>query len=90
VLRQLGTCRVEIPAGSPMKGAGTAGSDIGASIRYRYETGTLTTTPLWDPTTGSFPCGATLTGVNDETGFPGGSCGEVHTRLGVTAGCGRP
>ncbi len=86
----LGTCQVDIPAGSPMKGAGTGGSDIGATIRYRYNNGTLGTTPLWDPMTGRFPCGATVPGVNDETTFPGGSCAEVHTRLFVGPGCGRP
>jgi hypothetical protein len=40
--------------------------------------------PLWDPTTGQFPCGATVAGLNDGEA----SCKTVHTRLHVgTADC---
>jgi hypothetical protein len=87
---QLGACKVEIPVGSPLKGAASDGRDIGATIRYRYEDGLLTTKPLWDTTTGQFPCGTIVPGVNDEATFPGGSCATFHTRIGITAGCGRP
>jgi len=68
-----------------MKGAGKGGADIGASILYRYERGQATQTPLWDPTTGSFPCGAIVAGVNDVAGT---SCRDVHERLNVNRnGC---
>ena len=50
-----------------MKGVGKSGGDIGANILYRYENGQPTTKPLWDPTTGKFPCGATVSGINDGT-----------------------
>ncbi len=85
----LGPCRVEIPTGSPLKGAGTGGGDIGATIRRRYQDGVLGSTPLWDPGTGAFPCGAVVPGVNDEATFPARSCSTVHSRIGVAVGCGR-
>ncbi|MFO0570425.1 MAG: right-handed parallel beta-helix repeat-containing protein, partial [Polyangiaceae bacterium] len=75
----LGTCRLWVPVGSPMKGAGQNGGDIGATVLYRYENGALGTEPLWDPKTGKFPCGATVEGVNDMAG----SCFDVHERLNV-------
>jgi hypothetical protein len=82
---QLGTCRVFIPASSPMKGAGLGGADIGANVLYRYESGVLTAMPLWDPVTSRFPCGATAAGLNDTAG---NSCINVHERLNVnTNGC---
>jgi hypothetical protein len=85
---QLGSCKVFIPRGSPMKGAGKNGADIGANVLYRYENGVLTNKPLWDPTTGKFPCGATVAGVNDRAGS---SCFDVHKRLNVhTNGCPLP
>ncbi len=65
---QLGTCRVFIPASSPLKGAGLNGQDIGANILFRYENGTLTRTALWD-LDGRFPCGAEVAGVNDSAGL---------------------
>lgn len=36
-----------VPARSPLKGAGSGGSDIGANIIHQYVNGTLTQTPLW-------------------------------------------
>ena len=81
----LGTCRAWIPDASPMKGAGLNGADIGANILYRYENAVLTNTPLWDVTTGAFPCGATVAGVNDTAG---NSCNNVHERLNINMnGC---
>ncbi len=85
----LGACKVEIPAGSPLKGAGTGGSDVGATIRFRTEDGVLTRSPLWDPITGQFPCGAVIPGVNDEATFPNGTCRTLHQRLDIAPGCGR-
>jgi hypothetical protein len=82
---ELGTCRVHLPDSSPMKGAGKNGKDIGAVVLYRYQDGVLTNIPLWDPTTGKFPCGQIVAGVND---IPGSSCFDVHQRLNVnTNGC---
>lgn len=78
----LGGCLVYLPDTSPLKGVGLNQADIGANILYRYKDGTLTTTPLWDTSTGAFPCGQTVAGVNDTTG---NSCINVHTRLHVNA-----
>ncbi len=84
----LGTCRAWIPDGSPMKGAGAGGSDIGANVLYRYQNGTLTNQPLWDPVTGEFPHGAMVAGLND---IAGSSAFDVHKRLNVnTNGCSFP
>lgn len=85
---QLGSCKVFIPDGSPMKGAGANGDDIGANVLCRYENGTLTQTQLWNWSTGQFPCGAIVPGVNDK---PGESCFDVNQRLNVNAnGCSLP
>ena len=82
-----GECIAWIPDGSPMKGAGENGADIGANIVYRYENGVLTHTPLWDPTTGAFPCGAVVPGINDGAR----ACRSLHERLNVnTNGCRLP
>jgi hypothetical protein len=84
-------CRVYVPDASPMRGAGAGGADIGARIVNRYVDGTLTDEPLWDPSTGAFPCGATVDGVNDEATFPNATCSTVHERLNVgTNGCAIP
>ena len=79
----LGACIVFVPDGSPMKGAGDGGADIGANVLYRYQDGEPTTEPLWDATTGAFPCGAVVAGVNDT---PGSACIDVHERLHVNSG----
>nr|MBI4156194.1 DUF4082 domain-containing protein [Candidatus Woesearchaeota archaeon] len=91
---QLGTCKVWVPDNSPMKRAGKdlngdgIREDIGANILYRYENGVLTNKPLWDKTTGQFPCGAIIPGVND---IAGSSCFDVNKRLNVnTNGCSFP
>lgn len=80
---QMGTNIVNIPATSPMKGAGLNGTDIGANLIYRYENGVLTGTPLWDTVTRAFPHGAIVPGMND---LAGESAFDVHTRLGITGG----
>ena len=83
---KLGACKVWIPASSPLKGAGTGGSDIGANILYRYVDGVLTKIPLWDPSSGAFPHGAEdLDGTNRVAGQ---SLFDIHKRLNVnTSGC---
>ena len=84
----MGTCKVWVPAGALGKGAGTGGSDIGATILYRYVNGALTTEPLWDPVTGKFPHGAFVAGVND---IAGQSLFDFHQRVNVnTGGCSFP
>jgi hypothetical protein len=83
-----GQCLLWVPSGSNMKGAGLGGADIGANILYRYENGRLTSQPLWDRTTGEFPRGAIVAGVNDT---PGDSPFDIHTRLNVNRnGCSFP
>ena len=68
-----------------MKGAGTNGEDIGANILYRYQDGILSDVPLWDPSTGEFPHGALVKGINDVAGQ---SLFDVHKRLNVNSnGC---
>jgi hypothetical protein len=85
---QMGSCIVFIPEGSPMKGAGKNGEDIGANILYRYKNGILTRQGLWNRKTGAFPCGAIVPGLNN---IPGSSCIDVHERLNVNAnGCNLP
>ena len=79
----LGGCIVFIPESSPMSGAGADGEDIGANVLFRYQDGVLTDRTLWDASTGAFPCGAIVPGVND---IPGASCFDVHERLHVNSG----
>jgi hypothetical protein len=67
-----------------MKGAGKSGADIGANILYRYENGQPTTKPLWNPTTGQFPCGAIVPGINDGAK----RCSNINERMNVNRnGC---
>ncbi|MGH8055862.1 MAG: hypothetical protein ACREOH_01305, partial [Candidatus Entotheonellia bacterium] len=81
----MGSCKVFLPPTSPLKKVGKSGKDIGANVLFRYANGALTTTPLWDPRTGAFPCGAIVSGVNNVNGS---SCFDVHQRLNVqTNGC---
>jgi hypothetical protein len=54
--------------------------DVGANVMYRYQDGTLSREPLWDPKTGEFPCGAVVPGINDD---PAQSCIGVHKRFQV-------
>jgi hypothetical protein len=61
---------------------------VGANVVFRYVEGVLTEEPLWRASTGAFPCGAIVAGVNDD---PSQSCSGVHERLHVgTAGCALP
>jgi hypothetical protein len=83
-----GKCLPWILPSSNMARAGEGGTPLGASILYRYENGTLTTKRLWNPATGSFPCGATVAGLSDGAK----RCGNLHTRLGIggSGGCAFP
>ncbi len=73
---------------SPLRAAAGADGDVGANVIYRYQDGTLTREPLWDPITGAFPCGAVVPGINDD---PSQSCIGVHERLRVgNAECALP
>ncbi|HWP93501.1 MAG TPA: right-handed parallel beta-helix repeat-containing protein [Thermodesulfobacteriota bacterium] len=88
---KIGNCIVYIPSGSPLKKAGKDGKDIGANIIYRYENGELTDNKLWNQSTGQFPCGATVPGINDGSDFPDSACVNVHKRLNVGVnGCSIP
>ncbi len=73
-------CIVYVPPDSNMKGEGKGGGDIGANVVYRYVDGILTDEKLWDQTTGQFPCGAIVSGIND---IEGDSCFDVYERLNV-------
>jgi hypothetical protein len=87
---QLAGCLVYVPPGSPVATAGVAGASLGARVVARYADGQLTSTPLWDPATGAFPCGAAVSGLNDDTRADV-SCIGVHARLHVgTGGCALP
>ncbi len=73
---------------NPLRGAAGADGDVGANVVYRYVDGTLTHQQLWDPVTGAFPCGAIVSGINDD---PSQSCSGVHERLSVgSAECALP
>ena len=78
-----GSCMLWVPNASNMKHAGANGRDIGANVLRRYRDGVLTSERLWDPTTGAFPCGAVVAGVNDDAER---TCRGVHERLHVNAG----
>lgn len=82
-----GTCHgLWVPDETVGKGQGTLGSDIGATILYRYVNGVLTTTQLWDQTTGAFPFGAA--DRDNVNRVAGKSLFDLHTRMGVkTTGC---
>lgn len=86
---QMGTCKLWVPDGAAAKGSGVGGADIGATILYQYVNGVLTSTPLWNPTTGVFPHGADdLDGTNNVVGE---SLQDFHTRVNVnTGGCSFP
>ncbi len=81
-----GPCRLWCPDGAACKGAASDGSDLGATILYRYENGKLTGNPLWDRETGAFlGAGAIVAGLND---VPGSSLFDVPKRLNVNQnGC---
>jgi hypothetical protein len=82
-----GQCVAWVPQSSNMSTAGAGGDYIGARILYRTVGGTLTNQPLWNPSTGAFPCGVVVPGVSDGAK----RCSNVHTRLNVkTNGCNFP
>jgi hypothetical protein len=83
-----GSCYLWVPASSPLKGAGTNGSDIGANILYAYQGGILTNTKLWN-TDGSFAGrGAIVPSLND---VAGSSLFDIQNRLNINKnGCAFP
>ncbi len=90
---QLGGCIVYVPASSPLKTSsdgGVGATNAGANVIDQYVNGQLTSTKLWDQTTGAFPCGATVAGLNDAA-LVDVSCAGVAARLHVGAsGCAIP
>jgi hypothetical protein len=89
---RLGKCLAYLPMTSPLRGIGMGGSDVGANVLKRYDRGTLTPELLWDATSGAFPCGASVAGVNDDADPTKLGCISVHHRLHVGAldGCPLP
>jgi|GEM_PF-4437665 len=83
---QFGACRVFVPDGSPFKGVGFNGQDIGATVLFAYEHGVLTNEKLWDSTLSGANRGklrfgpAVVAGVNDSS--TGNVRDTVHQRLG--------
>lgn len=88
----LGSCKLWIPVGNAMKGAGKAGADKGANILYQYVNRVLTSTPLWITSGGNTNnftgCGVEVSGLNDS----GNRCTTIDERLNVGAanGCAFP
>jgi hypothetical protein len=81
-------CLVYLDTQSLLKDAAGVEGDVGANVIFRYQDGVLMDTPLWDPQTGAFPCGAVVPGINDD---PSQSCSGIHERLRVgSAGCALP
>jgi hypothetical protein len=66
VMPELGGCLVYLPANSPLKGAGTFGDDVGASVVDQYDNGVIKTpvVPLWDATGVFRACGAIVTAID--------------------------
>jgi hypothetical protein len=84
----MGSCYLWIPASSNLHGAGSAGSDLGATVLYEYSGGSLTGEPLWSTASGAFRGGAIAAGVNN---VAGSSLFDVQTRLNVNQnGCSYP
>lgn len=81
----MGGCYVYIPDGSPMKGIGAGGLDIGANVLWYSINGVEDKTqPLWDTVTGQLKfCGPIIQGVNDANA--GHSCTTIHQRLHVNS-----
>jgi hypothetical protein len=76
----LGTCYVWLPDGSPMKGAGSGGQDIGANVLYAYENGTKTNKKLWTRDGRFIGQGVIVAGLNDVAGQ---SLFDIGSRLNI-------
>lgn len=73
---------------SQLRGAAGADGDVGANVIFRTVDGVLTRERLWAARTGAFPCGAIVSGINDD---PAQSCSGVQQRLRVgTPECALP
>jgi len=99
---QMGNCRVYLPTGSPMRGTGKNGTNIGAEIIYAYEHGILNTAKkLWNTAdSGRFALkGVTVAGTNPtfnattpltsaDVSTVTNSLHDVHERLNISSvGC---
>lgn len=74
-------CYAVPPADSPLRGMLGDGGRVGAEVLYRSIDGGLTQELLWElARDGGFPCGAVITGVNDD---PATACTTLHLRFGV-------
>lgn len=85
-----GACRVFVPEGSPYKGVGFNGEDVGATVLYAYANGALTTEKLWDNSLTGASRGKLLFGPAVVPGANDSSTGNVrdtvHQRLGFGNG----
>jgi hypothetical protein len=85
-----GACRVFVPDGSPYKGAGLNGEDVGATVLYAYVNGVLTAEKLWDDSLAGASRGKlrfgppVISGANDSS--TGNVRDTVHERLGFGNG----
>ena len=80
-----GDCILMARPDGPLAHAATDGTALGARLDRRYVDGKRTDEALWNASTGAFPCGAVVAGVNDGPV----SCRTLHTRLHVDdARCG--
>ena len=52
---ELGSCAAYLPPGSPMRGRGDDGADIGADLSLRYRDGEQTSVPLFESDDGAVP-----------------------------------
>jgi hypothetical protein len=83
-----GSCYLWVPDASPLKGAGTNGSDIGANILFAYSGGNLTNAKLWNADGSFVGRGAIVLGLND---VAGSSLFDIQNRLNVNKnGCALP
>jgi len=83
----IGSCVVYVPSTGAFKGNGKGGADVGANVIYAYQDGILTSSKLWNSSTGKINYGPpVVNGVNDSsTGLVRDTLGS---RLNITAsGC---
>ena len=84
-----GACYLWAPLISPLQGAGSSGTVIGATIVNQYSGGILTTSPLWNASTGApLFAGAVVVGLNSD---PTQSLIGIQNRLNINQnGCAFP
>jgi len=83
----IGSCVVYVPSTGAFKGKGKGGADVGANVIYAYQDGILTSSKLWNSSTGKMNYGPpVVNGVNDSS--TGLVRDTLASRLNITAsGC---